>query len=227
MSIFASGDSVDAIVADIGSYATKIGQAGEDFPRAYFRSNVAVLREEEEEDGGSNTKKHHHRRRRRRATIEKVNYDALHRPAVYKASYNGNEEKDDEDVDGNWEVNNPVDPTTGLWYDPSSSNNNNNGSDWADLIPIFLQHGYSSSLGLLDMTANPLLLIERSYNPPPIRQQTLEILMEECNVPATFFGRDAIMACYSCGRTTSTVVDIGYSSGTTITPVYEGYVEQK
>jgi hypothetical protein len=38
MSIFTSGDSVDAIVADIGSYATKIGQAGEDYPRAYFRS---------------------------------------------------------------------------------------------------------------------------------------------------------------------------------------------
>ena len=38
MSIFTSGDSVNAIVADIGSYATKIGHAGEDYPRAYFRS---------------------------------------------------------------------------------------------------------------------------------------------------------------------------------------------
>jgi actin-related protein len=54
----------------------------------------------------------------------------------------------------------------------------------------------------------------------------LEILMEECEVPATFFGRDATLACYACGRTTSTVVDIGYH-GTTVTPVFEGYVEQK
>jgi actin-related protein len=69
-------------------------------------------------------------------------------------------------------------------------------------------------------------MMERSYNPPPIRQQMLEILMEECQVPATFFGRDAVMACYACGRTTSTVIDIGYS-GTTVSPVYEGYVEQK
>ena len=60
----------------------------------------------------------------------------------------------------------------------------------------------------------------------PIRQQILEILMEECQVPATFFGRDATMACYACGRTTSTVVDIGYS-GTTVSPVFDGYVEQK
>lgn len=38
MSIFTNSDSVNAIVADIGSYATKIGHAGEDYPRAYFRS---------------------------------------------------------------------------------------------------------------------------------------------------------------------------------------------
>jgi actin-related protein len=31
-------DYVGAIVAEFGSYATKIGWAGEDIPRAYFRS---------------------------------------------------------------------------------------------------------------------------------------------------------------------------------------------
>jgi hypothetical protein len=38
MAVFSSGDTVNAIVADIGSSATKIGFAGEDYPRAYFRS---------------------------------------------------------------------------------------------------------------------------------------------------------------------------------------------
>jgi actin-related protein len=38
MAFYTSGDSVNAVVADIGSYASKIGFAGEDFPRAYFRS---------------------------------------------------------------------------------------------------------------------------------------------------------------------------------------------
>ena len=121
--------------------------------------------------------------------------------------------------DGNWEISNPVDPITGLHYD----------NDWADLVPTFLRHGYSTSLGLKDPQQQrdyPLMLVEKSYNPPPLRQQLLEILMEECEVPATFFGRDATLACYACGRTTSTVVDIGYH-GTTVTPVFEGYVEQK
>ena len=38
MTVFSSGDAVSAIVADVGSYASKIGFAGEDYPRAYFRS---------------------------------------------------------------------------------------------------------------------------------------------------------------------------------------------
>lgn len=164
------------------------------------------------------------RSRRRRRPIEKVHYDSLNRAL-------GSNGEDEEDPDGSWETANPIDSTTGLFYDPSSSSSNN-GADWSDLVPSLLKHGYKSALGGLGeddediLSKNPLLLMERSYTPPPIRQQLLEILMEEGDVPAVFFGRDATMACYSCGRTTSTVIDIGYS-GTTVTPVYEGYVEQK
>jgi actin-related protein len=198
--------------------------------------NVAVLRgssSSEADDGSAQPQRQQHdddnntgtqqRYNNRRQPIQKVNYDTLHRPMTGE-------------TDGDWESTNPVNLTTGLWYDGSvgrSNNSNdidvdadNTGSDWNDLIPTFLQHGYESALGYKTTSTAPLLLIERSYNPPPIRQQLLEILMEECQVPATFFGRDATMACYACGRTTSTVVDIGYS-GTTVSPVYEGYVEQK
>jgi len=38
MSAFTSGDNLNAIVGDIGQYATKLGYAGEDYPRSYFRS---------------------------------------------------------------------------------------------------------------------------------------------------------------------------------------------
>ncbi|KAG7338862.1 actin family [Nitzschia inconspicua] len=212
MAFYTSNDSVNAIVADIGSYATKIGFAGEDHPRSYFRSHVAVLREEEKQDksNGSNSADNTKRRRRR---IQTVNYDNLNYPKE------GNN-------DGEWEGINPIDSTTGLCYDPNTNYQYNNNTDWSDLIPTFLKHGYSSALGLKATSGVPLLMMERSYNPPPIRQQMLEILMEECDVPATYFGRDATMACYACGRTTSTVIDIGYS-GTTVSPVHDGFVEQK
>jgi actin-related protein len=88
-----------------------------------------------------------------------------------------------------------------------------------------MQHGYDSAMKS-PIDKHPLLLVERSYNTPAIRQQVLECVFEEMNVPATFLAKDAVLACYACGRTTGTVVDMGYS-GTTVTPVYEGYVEQK
>jgi hypothetical protein len=55
--------------------------------------------------------------------------------------------------------------------------------------------------------------------------QLVQIVMKDCHVSAVFFQRDATLACYECGRTTSAVVDIGYH-GRTATPVYEAYVEQ-
>lgn len=212
---YSGGDQVNAIVADVGSYATKIGFAGEDYPRSYFRSNVAVQREDaskkeeeriEEEGGGGGATK-----RQRRRPIVKVKYDYYTRPL-------------DGDTDGDWEVANPVDPTTGLWYDDGVYENGG-GADWHDLMGRMLNHGFDSSLGTTPMN-HPLLLAERSYNPPPIRQQVLEFLMEDLNVPAAFLARDATLACYATGRTTGTVVDVGYS-GTVVTPVYDGYVEQK
>jgi Actin len=38
MALYTTENAVNAVVADIGGYATKIGYAGEDFPRSYFRS---------------------------------------------------------------------------------------------------------------------------------------------------------------------------------------------
>ncbi len=132
---------------------------------------MGVLREpanspKPEQAGGTNNhqQQQQHYLRRRRRCIEKVNYDALTRPASGE-------------TDGDWEVANQVDLTTGLFYGAQASCSN--GADWADLIPKFLRHGYESSLGFGGTSGVPLLMMERSYNPPPIRQQLLEILMEE------------------------------------------------
>jgi actin-related protein len=184
---------------------------------------------------------------RARISKKKVQYD-------YYSSLINREQKND----GDYEVVNPIDPVTGLWYDAqhsekesssklvqgkvgggtaatakSSINANDiddvvgEGADWSDLLPILYRHGCDKSLGLEtdeQIQNHPLLLLERSYNPPPIRQQCLEILFEEIGVPATFLAKDAVCATYSCGRTSATVIDIGYS-GMTVTPVVDGYVE--
>jgi actin-related protein len=106
---------------------------------------------------------------------------------------------------------------------------NTNPPDWCDLAQQFMLHGYNTALCASSSNAaidHPLLMIERSYNPPATRQMTAEMLFEELHVPAMFLAKDAVLACYGCGRTSATVVDVGYS-GTTVTPVFEGYVEAK
>jgi actin-related protein len=40
--MFYSGDNIGAVVADVGSYACRVGFAGEDSPRAFFPS-VCIL----------------------------------------------------------------------------------------------------------------------------------------------------------------------------------------
>ena len=141
-----------------------------------------------------------------RSKITDVRYDYYHRPIQ------------PDGTDGAWQVTNPVHGPTGLWLDPKP-----NQADWYDLIPHFLRHSYESSL---NSTADrhPILMVEPAYNPPPIRQHVVECLFEELQVPAAFLSKQAVLSCYATGRTTATVIDLGYS-GTTVAPVTDGYVE--
>jgi actin-related protein len=41
--MYTGGDDIGAIVADIGSFSTRIGYAGDDAPRAYFPSVRKVI----------------------------------------------------------------------------------------------------------------------------------------------------------------------------------------
>ena len=73
---------------------------------------------------------------------------------------------------------------------------------------------------------HPLLLIDKPYTTPNLRSKITEIIFEEYNIPKYFICRDAVLSCYACGRTTSTVVDIGYNN-TVISPVFDGFIENK
>jgi hypothetical protein len=52
MGAFHQGDYVGAVVADIGAYSTKIGWAGDDYPKSYFRSVSACASHDSERLGG-------------------------------------------------------------------------------------------------------------------------------------------------------------------------------
>ena len=77
-----------------------------------------------------------------------------------------------------------------------------------------------------DMRETPVLLTEKAYTPSEHRMKVTELMFEKFNVPAMFLTKDAVLACYACGRTTGLVVDCG-GGGTSITPVQDGWVEMK
>lgn len=51
-------------------------------------------------------------------------------------------------------------------------------------------------------------------------------MFEKFEVPAFFLAKDAVLNCYTCGRTSGVVVDCG-DSGTTVTPVNDGWCETR
>lgn len=227
MSTYTVGKDIQALVADIGSYSTKIGYAGDDHPTAIYNSTTAIERNTNTSNTNNNGSNF----------INGPKRDFTTRPLVAANSEN----------DGNYELVNPINSTTGWAFSPPSQtytsfNNNNNentdklGDVWEshELINRYLDHAFTNNLGLGNTSTNsqdsvsnhPLLLLDKSHTPPAIRQRLCEVLFETHDLPAVFFLRDAVAACYAVGKTTATVVDVGYSS-TTVTPVYEGFVETR
>lgn len=247
MSSYVVGKDIQAIVADIGSFSTKIGYAGDDHPTAIYNSTTAVQRRRR--PGGSN---------------DDTNCGGDNSSSSSSNFINGPKRDfatrtvDTSTSDGDYELVNPIDPVTGWafnspkrtnYYSPPSTsssfasndnagNNDKLGDAWEshELISRYLEHAFQHGLGLGGGTNgsamddcskhHPLLLLDKPHTPPAIRQRLCEILFETHDLPAVFFLRDAIASCYAVGRTTATVVDVGYSS-TMVTPVYEGFVETR
>ncbi|KAL7538278.1 hypothetical protein ACHAWF_013151 [Thalassiosira exigua] len=223
-----------AIVAEFGSHATRIGYAGDDHPRAIYRSTAAAVRTVRRGGGGATS-----------CFVGPLRRGDLASRAIER-----------DGTDAEYELVNPVDPATGWLFSPPSrcrshrapgslSSNDEPaaavggaddglGDEWEshELVSRHLRHALEHGLGLggphsLERSCDrPLLLLDRPHSPPALRQRLLEILFETHNLPATFLLRDAVAACYAVGRTTATVVDVGHSA-TTVTPVHEGFVESR
>eukprot|EP01041_Mallomonas_annulata_P012148 gene12148-25496_t len=172
-----SGDDIGAVVADIGSYSTRIGFAGDDFPKAYFPSTAGSTMSTEIGIENSSKKQYHFdiTQYRENMMLENVFRDGII-------------------------------------------------SDW-DVFENIWDHAISNYLKV-EMKETPIILAEKPYNPPASRRKTTEIMFEKMNVPAFFLSKDAVLSCFSCGRTSGMVIDIG-SASTVISPVCDGWVEPR
>ena len=95
---------------------------------------------------------------------------------------------------------------------------------WEHCLISYLRLNHNASP--LNLSDFPLQFTEKPYIPASTRYRLCEMMFKRYNAPAIFFAKDAVLSCYACKRTGGLVVDIG-GSGTVVTPVQDGWVEQK
>jgi actin-like protein 6A len=97
-------------------------------------------------------------------------------------------------------------------------------SNW-DMLEKTWDHMIKDHLRV-ETSETPVLFAEKPYNTSYCRQKMCEILFEKYQSPAVFVSKDAVLECYSVGRTTGLVIDVG-GNGTVLTPVVDGWVESR
>ncbi|XP_072924759.1 actin-6-like isoform X2 [Hemitrygon akajei] len=90
---------------------------------------------------------------------------------------------------------------------------------WTEMEALW-KHTFENELRI-DVQEHPIVMTEPTNNPQRNREKTVEILFEAFQVPSLLLGIQAVLALYSTGKVTGTVIDSG-SSVTHVVPVLEG-----
>ncbi|CAB1112598.1 unnamed protein product [Ectocarpus sp. CCAP 1310/34] len=97
-------------------------------------------------------------------------------------------------------------------------------TDW-DLIEKVWEHAERTRLKT-KLSDHQVLISEKPFNSSKERMMYTEMMFEEFGVPAEFVSKDGVLPCFSIGRTTASLVDVGGDSAVA-TPVFDGWVESK
>lgn len=191
------GDDVRAVVIDCGSWAVRMGSAGDDSPKAILPCAVGVRQSSRPSTAGDGedvtmtdtaTK-----------SMQKVGGDLLlTAPHLFRDIH-------------------PV-------CTQELSTGDAPVRSWEDMESIW-RAGYSAlNLNPVD---GPAFIIEptRMWRDAD-RASALQHAFEGLNVPAAYIGRGSAMAAFASARTTACVLDIG-AQGATVVPVIEGYTLSK
>ncbi len=105
--------------------------------------------------------------------------------------------------------------------DPLDSYPVNRGviTDWGDMEIVW---GHSFRACRLPSQEHPVLLADSPTTTKPSRERTVQIMFETFGVPAMNLCSSGVLALYSAGRTSGTVVECG-DGVTHVSPVYEGF----
>lgn len=223
------GEDVRAIIADCGSWATRVGSAGDDTPRAIVPSAVGT-------------------RPSRKRAADSQEPPAEPEDVVMKdtsAPEPAPEEPKDPNAEYVGERSTPAEqpfkhapPRAGdvvltsplafndvqPVYDFDRSSGRATVRDWDGMQAVW--EASCSSLRLTPRSS-PLLIVEPSHAwEDADRAKALERAFEGVGAPAAYVARGAAMAAFASARTTACVVDVGHQ-GAVAVPVVDGYTLQK
>jgi actin len=89
------------------------------------------------------------------------------------------------------------------------------------LKDIFAKEIFDQQLGVRP-SDKKFLITEPPNNPKKNREQLVDMMFEDFEVPKLYIGNTAVLSLFATGRTTGTVLDAG-EGVTHAVPIYEGY----
>lgn len=238
--------SVPSLVVDIGSLSTRVGYAGEDCPRQIHQSCVGIPESpsssSSDQPSGASSSPSSCAYRFPLSFVEKRLHLSVE-PCLYPVfpsspsasssslpSYYFHEDAFECILRGSVEGGGPSSSSsslsTRLLQHSSSSSRllcpKKKKKGAADLDT----HGAFLPLELCGLgesfTDTPILFSEPNLHCVSVREKIAEIVFETFDIPALYMVPRALLSCFSVGRTTGMVIDIGAAS-TSITPVVDGF----
>lgn len=191
------GDEVGAIVLDLGTGSVRAGYAGEEAPYHVLPSCVA-FNTDQAASGSSDVE----------STMEVDGDGENTAKAPRKSKGKGHKPCSAMiPVKDSYDIRKPIEDKL--------------IADW-DGLEVLLDHLYENEFRT-SPEEHPLLVTEASWNSTANRERLTEVVFEKYKVPAFYVAKQSVCAAFSTARPTSLVVDIS-ESGTSVVPVYDGYV---
>lgn len=90
--------------------------------------------------------------------------------------------------------------------------------DW-DAMEVVWHHTFYNELRI-EPSQHEVLLTEPIFNPKVNREKTMETMFELFKTPSFFLAKDCLLALFSAGRTTGTIIDLG-TDVSYVAPIYD------
>jgi len=233
-------DDLNTFIVDCGSTWFKFGNAGDEVPRGYFPSvigspiNKIISNDADESIATDANKTNEDVRDNKSDGIKKYNNSGLSITSMnmnnnYFENYHYFKPWDYSRVKARM----PLENQSVISNDAMQSDRTQSGHVRDSLSPEFSKDVFRQLIhraltvtnynqSEYDLRDSSLLMVDPDINSIENANQTLEVIFEDLGLGSAYLSKKAVLSLFSIGKTSGVPIQIG-STGTTITPVIDGY----